>query len=346
MAARFPCARRGASPPTALCFWATRAVVFGARRFAIGYARASVRRRTPGRTRSRRIRSRASDLRFRIATDPVSDSVATDPVSSPPSLRLCVAALPSGEAATAVATAPENRVFVGSSRRARVWEETRGVGWEEIGELELDGAVVAARFPTDQGEDARDAECGTPSARSAISSDSAASRSLGVVTTSAGTAWSVDVFGGTAATLVQAHPLDIVGIAATRVGARDALATVTADGAARAWDASSATKIVEAHADPDFAAARSAAARVAVAAPDGTHLVVGCGDGSLGVIRIVGAEREPSAFASRIDAHPEGGAVVAAAFAPTPIAPPRAFARGTRRGSRRSSPSRRMDPSR
>ena len=260
-----------------------------------------------------------------VATDPVSDSVATDPVSSPPSLRLCVAALPSGEAATAVATAPENRVFVGSSRRARVWEETRGVGWEEIGELELDGAVVAARFPTDQGEDARDAECGTPSARSAISSDSAASRSLGVVTTSAGTAWSVDVFDGTARALVQAHPLDIVGIAATRVGARDALATVTADGAARAWDASSATKIVEAHADPDFAAARSAAARVAVAAPDGTHLVVGCGDGSLGVIRIVGAEREPSTFASRIDAHPEGGAVVAAAFAPTPIAPPRAF---------------------
>ena len=143
-----------------------------------------------------------------VATDPVSDSVATDPVSSPPSLRLCVAALPSGEAATAVATAPENRVFVGSSRRARVWEETRGVGWEEIGELELDGAVVAARFPTDQGEDARDAECGTPSARSAISSDSAASRSLGVVD-ERGNGVSVDAFDGTAA-LVQAHPLDIV----------------------------------------------------------------------------------------------------------------------------------------
>ena len=134
----------------------------------------------------------------------------------------------------------------------------------------------------------------------------------------------MDVFDGTARALVQAHPLDIVGIAATRVGARDALATVTADGAARAWDASSATKIVEAHADPDFAAARSAAARRR-RRPDGTHLVAGCGDGSLGVIRIVGAEREPSAFASRIDAHPEGGAVVAAAFAPTPIAPPRAF---------------------
>lgn len=275
-------------------------------------------------------------------------------------LKLCAAALPDGEACTVLATAPGSRLFVGSSRRARAWRETRGDGWEELGELELDGAATSASAFFEL-------------AAAAATPETARTRSnpAGVVCTSAGTAWLVELATGVARALVQAHPLrvtalDLCGGGGYAAGApsarrRVALATVSEDGSMRVFDAASGAKALEAHADGTYheggvedehAADTNDAknnsetlggARTVSCAPDGTHVVMGCGGGALAVIRVAkgadasldvdrrsgrvvaaGVELSTSCAPARVVAHPhaESGAIVACAFAPPQVSPP------------------------
>ena len=238
----------------------------------------------------------------------------TSHVEAPPMLSLCCQALPRGEAVTALAAVAGGRVFAGSARRARVWvNDGRGGGWEEVGELELDGAVVSASFGS---HDVLGGSVGAP-------------KPSGLVTTTAGSAWLVEVTTGTARALVQAHPLDVMHVASTTVGRRAALATVAGDGTARVWDAASSAKVIEVHADP-----RATTRAVAVAvAPDGSHVCLGCNDGSVGVVRVThggsstGSGSNPGVHGpvQHVPAHRDG-AVICVTFVPPPILAPRGLA--------------------
>jgi WD40 repeat protein len=192
-----------------------------------------------------------------------------------------------------------------------VWvNDARGAGWEEVGELELDGAVVTAAFT----DDALTGVIGAP-------------KPSGIVTTSAGSAWLVEVTTGTARALVQSHPLNVTYVAVARVGRRDALATVSQDGTARVWDAASSAKVIEVHADPR-AATRAHAVAVS---PDGSHICLGCNDGSVGVVSVSsgggGVSGSPGVQGpvKHVPAHPGGGPVMCLAFLPPPLLAPRGW---------------------
>ena len=88
------------------------------------------------------------DSRGRVWRSPMRVGTSDEnALSTPVPLAKCCDALGANEAVTAVKALPGSRLFVGGARRARVWVNARaGRGWEEVGELELDGAVVAANF--------------------------------------------------------------------------------------------------------------------------------------------------------------------------------------------------------
>lgn len=50
------------------------------------------------------------------------------------------------------------------------------------------------------------------------------------------------------------------------------------------WDAESSAKVIEVHADPRA----TTRAHSAAVAPDGSHVCLGCNDGSVGVVRVSG----------------------------------------------------------
>ena len=142
------------------------------------------------------------DSRGRVWRSPMRVGLETN-AGAVPTLAKCCDALPAGEAVTAVRALPGGRLFVGGARRARVWINalSRGSGGREVGELELDGAVVAANF-----------DAGSSGRRGATGSNPSPNpkpEPWGVVTTSAGSAWLVEIATGTARALVQAHPLDV-----------------------------------------------------------------------------------------------------------------------------------------
>jgi len=222
---------------------------------------------------------------------------------TPPSLVKCADALPDNEAVTVVNALPGGRLFVGGARRARVWiNELHAGGWEEVGELELDGAVVAANFDASTRANLR-AKHTSPD-----------TEPWGVVTTSAGSAWLVEIATGTARALAQAHPLDVATASVKSLGSRVALATCSVDGTARVWDCDSGAKVLEVHAD---ASTRTRATR-AVIAPDGTKVCIGCGDGGVGVVGVGGgvggAAPGVQGAVRHAKAHPSGAAVVHAVF--------------------------------
>ena len=222
---------------------------------------------------------------------------------TPPSLVKCADALPDNEAVTVVNALPGGRLFVGGARRARVWiNELHAGGWEEVGELELDGAVVAANFDASTRSSLR------------VKHTSPDTEPWGVVTTSAGSAWLVEIATGTARALAQAHPLDVANASVKSLGSRVALATCSVDGTARVWDCDSGAKVLEVHAD---ASTRTRATR-AVIAPDGTKVCIGCGDGGVGVVGVGGgvggAAPGVQGPVRHAKAHPSGAAVVHAVF--------------------------------
>ena len=222
---------------------------------------------------------------------------------TPPSLVKCCDALPDNEAVTVVNALPGGRLFVGGARRARVWiNELHAGGWEEVGELELDGAVVAANFDASTRANLR------------VKHTSPDTEPWGVVTTSAGSAWLVEIATGTARALAQAHPLDVANSSVKSLGSRVALATCSVDGTARVWDCDSGAKVLEVHAD---ASTRTRATR-AVIAPDGTKVCIGCGDGGVGVVGVGGgvggAAPGVQGPVRHAKAHPSGAAVVHAVF--------------------------------
>ena len=252
-------------------------------------------------------------------------------------------ALPRGEAATAMAAfadATGRGVFVGSARRARVLfsehpnlpsrgargppgasPEAKAVaadvsaavaadasarGWYELGELALDGAVTSSHsttFPTD----ASGGSSGWTAARRLRRGAKTVT-----ATTSAGTVWSVDTRAGVAKALARAHAVDVSDVTAFE----DALATVTVDGAARIWDGVSFARAAELFPEsadaPRCVTSAVCGERVCFARDDGTVRALDLatpaaaspGDGDV-------VASNAYAFA----AHPNGGAVVAAAFA-------------------------------
>jgi WD40 repeat protein len=257
--------------------------------------------------------------------------------SSAPALALCAKALPELEAVTALACvgATGAKLFVGSSKRARVWEHAmRGKGWEEVGELELDGAVVTAAFSggaaeSSEYEPSRDCD-------GSDSSSSLPGKPVGIVTTSAGSAWLVDVSTGTARALAQAHPRAIASVSLSAIGSRVALATVDVDGAARVWDAESSAKVIEVFSE-EKNEKKPTRASVVATSPNGGHVCLGCEDGSIGVVR-VGSDSRPggsrrrsesrsssvSGPVKRVRAHAsDSGGVVCVAFVPPALVAPK-----------------------
>ena len=253
------------------------------------------------------------DSRGRVWRSPMRVGLETNG-GAVPTLAKCCDALPAGEAVTAVRALPGGRLFVGGARRARVWiNALSGVGWEEVGELELDGAVVAANF-----------DAGSSGRRGATGSNPSPNpkpEPWGVVTTSAGSAWLVEIATGTARALVQAHPLDVAHCRVETLGHRTALATTSVDGTARVWDCAAGAKVLEVHAD---VSARGTRATRAVTSPDGTRLCMGCGDGGVAVVvvgaGVGGAAPGVQGPVRHARAHPSGAAVVHASFLRTTTA--------------------------
>ena len=253
------------------------------------------------------------DSRGRVWRSPMRVGLETNG-GAVPTLAKCCDALPPGEAVTAVRALPGGRLFVGGARRARVWiNALSGVGWEEVGELELDGAVVAANF--DAGSSGRGGATGSNP------SPNPKPEPWGVVTTSAGSAWLVEIATGTARALVQAHPLDVAHCRVETLGHRTALATTSVDGTARVWDCAAGAKVLEVHAD---VSARGTRATRAAASPDGTRLCMGCGDGGVAVVvvgaGVGGAAPGVQGPVRHARAHPSGAAVVHASFLRTTTA--------------------------
>ena len=229
-----------------------------------------------------------------------------------------LAALPRGEAATTMSAFTDTGgrgVFVGSARRARVLfsehplpvaggaNDVDARYWYELGELALDGAVTSSRATTFvTGVDNRFGE----------------RAKLVTATTSAGTAWAVDTRSGVASALAHAHAVDVAGVTAFE----NALATVTRDGAARVWESVSFAKAVElfpANAEePRCVTSALCGDRVCFAREDGTVRVVDfCGSSKTGNARRRESDGDSDVAASApyvFTAHPNGGAVVAAAF--------------------------------
>ena len=249
------------------------------------------------------------DSRGRVWRSPMRIGLDESADGAVPSLAKCCDALPAGEAVTAVRALPGGRLFVGGARRARVWiNELDGRGWEEVGELELDGAVVAANF--DAGSSVgRGAHAGSNP------NPNPKPEPWGVVTTSAGSAWLVEIATGTARALVQAHPArrgarvvedagppnvlgdDVggrhrprLGLRRGREGSRGARGRVIA--------------MRPSHASGGF--------------PDGTRLCMGCGDGGVAVVAVGagvgGAAPGVQGPVRHARAHPSGAAVVHASF--------------------------------
>jgi len=237
--------------------------------------------------------------------------------STPVPLAKCCDALGANEAVTAVKALPGSRLFVGGARRARVWINARaGRGWEEVGELELDGAVVAANFDASLGSGS--VETNKPAVR----------EPWGVVTTSAGSAWLVEIATGTARALVQAHPLDVAHASVKSLGHRTAMATVSVDGTARVWDCAAGAKVLEVHADVSNMTVRATRAAVS---PDGTRLCLGCRDGGVAVVTVGagvgGVAPGVQGPVRHARAHPSGAAVVHASFLRTGVSEGPTFSR-------------------
>ena len=248
-----------------------------------------------------------------------------------------LAALPRGEAATTMAAFADTTgrgVFVGSARRARVLFSERSppvdgrsafraspeakdedaaldadlnATWYELGELELDGAVTSSHATTFVTNDSSDDS--TRRVRHASK--------MVTATTSAGSAWAVDTRTGEAKALAHAHAVDVAGLTAFE----DALATVTADGAARVWESASFAKALELFPEsadaPRCVTSALCGERVCFARDDGTARAV-----DLAAVAsknfAAGGGRHRSDVAASVPyafaAHPNGGAVVAAAF--------------------------------
>ena len=250
------------------------------------------------------------DSRGRVWRSPMRIGLDESADGAVPSLAKCCDVLPAGEAVTAVRALPGGRLFVGGARRARVWiNELDGRGWEEVGELELDGAVVAANFDAG-GSVGRGAHAG-----SNPSNPNPKSEPWGVVTTSAGSAWLVEIATGTARALVQAHPLDVAHASLKTLGHRTCLATTSVDGTVRVWDCAAGAKVLEVHADVSSLSTRATRALVS---PDGTRLCMGCGDGGVAVVAVGagvgGAAPGVQGPVRHARAHPSGAAVVHASF--------------------------------
>ena len=183
-----------------------------------------------------------------------------------------------------------------------------------MGELELDGAVVAANFDAssrDGGPRRTDGGLGSGDTETRVKER----EPWGVVTTSAGSAWLVEIATGTARALVQAHPLDVAHASVKSLGHRTAMATVSVDGTARVWDCAAGAKILEVHADVSNLTVQ---ATRAVVSPDGTRLCLGCRDGGVAVVTVGagvgGVAPGVQGPVRHARAHPSGAAVVYASF--------------------------------
>ena len=242
---------------------------------------------------------------------------------------------PTGEAVTALCAFGDAHdknaplgVFVGGAKRARALQrdclpihgeegnpqEIIDISndWFELGELDLDGAVVSAS--------------GSDNETTRMGIHSQPNTTFITVTTSAGSVWCVRMDTGVARALSHAHPTPVNFIGITKVGLRNALLTCTDDGAGRVWDCVSGSKTIETYGKLDGNGFGDNTCVVSAASPCGSCIVFGREDGSISVVETKYDDRRKSSNDSKTSCsvaasdpytftpHPDGGAVICCAF--------------------------------